>query len=302
MKRRKHKQDANDSFELFLDTITNTFGGVLLIALLIVLMIRESKESAPEISRSGPTESSELVQTQLLELNSNKERILQELATLKSFQKGFQTAELKTLASDLSQIIFKNHDLETNLNLLKQKFAKLSNQTKQAEADLRNYELALSQKKQRQQQLKEELEKEEALRTRTMILPKERTTRKEEVAMFVESNELYVLITKSSVYSKINAAHFGSASIFNADVNVSGSYYKVKAGNGIALTSNSVQRELEKYSTTKYFFTFVVRSDSFDSFGFLRKHCVKNGHEYRIIPSDGMIGEGSGTKVKTQRP
>lgn len=302
MKRRKHKRDANDSFELFLDTITNTFGGVLLIALLIVLMIRESKESAPEISKSGPTESRELIQTQLLELNSNKERILQELATLKSFQKGFQTLELKTLAGELSQAVLKNHDLERSLNLLKQRLSKISNQAKQAKADLRKYESSLSQKEQRQQLLKEELKKEEALRTRTMILPKERATRKEEVAMFVQSNKLYVLMSKSSVYSEINTQHFDSASIFTADVSVSGSYYKVKIGNGITLTPIGIQRELEKYSTAKYFFTFVVRSDSFDSFSFLRKHCVKNGHEYRIIPSDGMIGEGSGASVKIQKP
>ena len=114
--------------------------------------------------------------------------------------------------------------------------------------------------------------------------------------------ELFVLISNPAAYSRINNTHFDSASIFNADVNFAGSYYKVKTGSGISLTSNSVQRELEKYSTNEYFFTFVVRSNSFDKFSYLREHCVKNGHEYRIIASDGMIGESSGAEIKTQRP
>ena len=71
MKRRKRVLD--DSFDLFLDTITNTFGGVLLIALLIVLMIRETKDSAPEDSHSGPTEEIQVVESQIAALEAEKD-------------------------------------------------------------------------------------------------------------------------------------------------------------------------------------------------------------------------------------
>eukprot|EP01047_Picozoa_sp_COSAG01_P068150 COSAG01_NODE_9782_length_2344_cov_424.909537_4_plen_98_part_01 len=97
MKRRIRKQGLNDSFELFLDTITNTFGGVLLIALLIVLMIRESKDSAPNQKQSGATEDRSVVQSQISSLEAEKQSAQVDFEMILEFNQGFQSEELKKL-------------------------------------------------------------------------------------------------------------------------------------------------------------------------------------------------------------
>ena len=69
---RRRKNELGDSFDLFLDTITNTFGGVLLIALLIVLMIQETKQESPETKNATTTDDIQLVESEISALEAKK--------------------------------------------------------------------------------------------------------------------------------------------------------------------------------------------------------------------------------------
>lgn len=303
MKRRKRKKALDDSFDLFLDTITNTFGGVLLIALLIVLMIRESKESAPQVSSSGNSENYSVVNSQTDALNAEKAKLELELDTVKEFEKGFETAELKQLAEDLTTQTLQNHDLESKASSLERQLAKTKGMTKKAESELKRFALVLGQKSNERTRVTKELAKEKKQRTRTMELPKEQATTKQEVPIFVESDKLFVLNSNRSGYGfSLNKNHFETCSSTDADIDASikSQHFKIKQGSGISMSSSAIQSQFRQFNASRDFLTYVVRSDSFDTFGKLRDESVRSGFEYRIIPTDGLISEGSGSSAKTQ--
>lgn len=303
MRRKKRKKGLDDSFELFLDTITNTFGGVLLIALLIVLMIRESKENAPNEQRSGATENSQMVQAEIESLEAEKERVVSDLETLVEFQRGFQTDELKALAQDLAQSVHANAELSTELISTRGELAQNNIMTQAAQSEIRQAEVLLLQKIAEREKASSELKNEESTRTRTMALPKQRITNKQEVPMFLESDKLFVLKDSASRFGfQLNQRYFQRSTVGDADAKFAGDFYKIKLASGLSVKNQAAGNELKKYNASNCFFTFVVRSDSFEAFGQLRNQCVKHGYEYRIIPSDELIGEGSSSTTKTQVP
>jgi hypothetical protein len=303
LRRRIRKQGLNDSFELFLDTITNTFGGVLLIALLIVLMIRESKDSAPNQKQSGATEDRSVVQSQISSLEAEKQSVQVDLEMILEFKQGFQSEELKKLTEELMRNAKNNSEQSLKFNALKDKLANSKNQHQNKKEEFENIGLLLKQQQTELEKVTKELKNEESRRTRTMALPKQKETSKEEVAIFLESDELFVLEDASARFGfRLNRMQFEKGSVSDADAQIAGEYYKTKSNSGLAIASQDTTAQLQKYDSSTQFFTFIVRSDTFDTFGLLRDHCVKHGYEYRVIPTDDMIVEGSSSATRTQSP
>ena len=303
MRRPIRKQGLGDSFELFLDTITNTFGGVLLIALLIVLMIRESKDSAPKQTQSGATEDRSVVQSQIDSLEAEKQSAQADLDMILDFNQGFQSEELKKLTEELMRSAKDNSEQSLKFNSLKDKLAKSKNQLQNKKEEFEKIGLLLKQQQTELEKTTKELKNEESRRTRTMALPKQKETNKEEVAIFLESDKLFILDDPSARFGfRPNRIYFEKGSTSDADAQIGGEYYKTKPNSGLPIASQSTTAQLQNYDNTTQFFTFVVRSNTFDTFGLLRDHCVQHGYEYRVIPTDGMIVEGSGSATRTQGP
>jgi hypothetical protein len=306
LKRRKHKRPADDSFELFLDTITNTFGGVLLIALLVVLMIRQSKQDAPQLTASETTENIELVESQIVVLNADKEKLQQELNTLQEFKLDFGTEELAELAQELSEKLKQVSELELESEKTKLEFNQAKSKTSSAETDLENESALYSESVAELEKARKNLDKEKVIRTRTMRLPKEQETEKVEKVVFVESDQIFYFYTSiSGSGGEVDKQYVEISTELDADIFYEDIYLKLRKQNGIDVGSLQVEKQLKKYNSSKDFFSFVVRPDSFESFGTLRDICVKNGFEYRImiVPKGQMIFFGSSKeKTKTQFP
>jgi hypothetical protein len=100
----------------------------------------------------------------------------------------------------------------------------------------------------------------------------------------------------------LNKYHFETCSSTDADIDASikSQHFKIKQGSGISMSSSAIQSQFRQFNASRDFLTYVVRSDSFDTFGKLRDESVRSGFEYRIIPTDGLISEGSGSSAKTQ--
>ncbi len=78
-------QDADASLELLLDTICNTFGGVLFISMLVVVLLNMSSEDAADV----PPE--EVQQARLVELQRELQKAQAELVTLRSAVQRFDS-------------------------------------------------------------------------------------------------------------------------------------------------------------------------------------------------------------------
>ena len=299
MSRRKRANTLEDSFDLFLDTITNTFGGVLLIAILIVLLIRENKESKPEDKKTGPT--SALVSSQIKQLKAHRKNLQMGLELQLEFQQDFQTQEVENLANEIEKLINEELTLSKRLKALQSKTAsideqlnamKASNQTKTTQLENLTYQLG---------DLKKNLEKEKQARTRTMRLPKETATSKSEIAVIVDNNKLYFVESRDSRFGFEHNQEFMVETFSGADIQIGPIRLKTKSNSGIGFTDTKrLNQEFQQYSRSRHYFAFVVRTNSFKEFSQLRKTCIKNGFEYRLIPTDGIVKSSSNVNAKTQ--
>lgn len=297
---RRRKQSLDDSFDMFLDTITNTFGGVLLIALLIVLMIRESSDSAPQQKRSGPTEDAALVRSEIAALRAQKNALAASLKINQQFESDFQSDELKALVQSLAQLTSKKASTEQSLNQASSKSRQLDLKKKGIKTRQEALNQQLAQQANKLKELNDQVVKEQQLRTRTIALPKERRTSKSEVLMFFGNDELFVAATQGRLSSGVDRNYFKTCSASQADLQVDSRYYRTKIGDGIPLNKNRLAETFGKYRPDLNHLTFVVRTDSFKEFSKLREQCILSGFEYRLIVGNGLIVVGEVDSVKTQ--
>ena len=65
MRRRRSGGDGDDSLELLLDTITNAFGGIVFLAILVIILLQNSSETSTPASK--PDEDPLALATELAE-------------------------------------------------------------------------------------------------------------------------------------------------------------------------------------------------------------------------------------------
>ena len=298
MRLRKRQQNVEDSFELFLDTITNTFGGVLLIALLIALLIREPQTSETD---SDSTKNNEVATSEIAALKAEKSALELSLKTQQNFAKDFQKKESKSLIEQLAPLLQQNASLERTHASLNREVSKLKTKLEKTKLNISKTRDKLTAQQSKLERLNTELRNEQQLRTRTTSLPKETSTQKIEVAIFVDEGQLFfVNKNRPEVRFQINLNHFESCAAADSDLSIDSKYYRIRPGQGVSTTLNQLKQKLRQYSKTSSFLTFVVRSNSFAEFAAVKDACVRSGFEYRIIPTDDLIGESAGVSAKTQ--
>lgn len=292
----RRSKGLDDSFDLFLDTITNTFGGVLLIALLIVLMIRQNKQSAPQEFQTGPTEDVELVQSAITALELEKKTLAASLQVQQQFSQNFQNEDIQKLAQKLADELTVKNKLEAAAAQLSRTVKQVVESKSGLESEQQQIETDLGAKLAEFEKLNQQLQSEQAARTRTMALPKERESTKREIPMLIEGNQLFVVNKNADAqFRSVNPQHFKKSSSGAADFSISNQFWESIAGAGIAIDSPQLKQELARHGADEYYFAFVVRSDSFESFAAIREACVTSGYEYRLIPTDGIVSDTGGS-------
>lgn len=298
---RRRGQDLDESFDLFLDTITNAFGGIVLITLLIVLMIRENNQSAPDEFSAGPAEEVQLVESQIISLEAEKTALAANLQVQQRFVQDFQSAEVTNLTQQLSRQMIEKNLLDAAAAKLSLQSQSIQRSQQGLQSEQQQLELDLAAKTAEFEALNKQLHAEQISRTRTMALPKERATIKSEVPVFLENGQLFIVNNdRTGERFSLNTKHFEKCSLANADLHFESEYLRTIAGAGIHVDAPELKQTLSRFSTKENFLTFVVRSDSFESFSTIRDQCVCDGFEYRIIATDEIIGQGGGSKARTQ--
>ena len=297
----RRASQLDDSFDMFLDTITNTFGGILLITLLIVLMVRQTSEASQatvEQDAAGPTR--ELVNSQLEALKAQRDLLVQSNAASAGFSEGFASPEQE---KNLREIIVQqalNRRLSESLEATEERVIQASEQLAERKAQMekrqeKQSELVTSQRK-RAKSLTQEIENLKGKMVRTIPLPKERSSSKSGKSFFLQDGSLYEL---NEATGEVNLEHFVKCSRYAADFFDGDQSYRVRKGRGVPLSSQKLKRTFDRLNPRRVHLTFVVRPEAFEEFAIAREQAVAAGFEYRIVATDGVIGFTS-EKVKTQ--
>ncbi len=288
--------DEQSSLELLLDTITNTFGGILFLAMLVVILLQISSQRQP---RPAPPRA-----------------LVLELATARNDIEALRSrkAELNraislqdTLATQLKAPLDRQDidairrlreqcrvDSDDCLALTKQLVEKqqVVNRLAQTIQDL-NKRLEL--KQQDAARAQDQLEQEINRRTTTAKLPKLHITRKAEIAVVVR-------------YARLYFVHRCATSLHDHRPNLEDMIVLAQDGDSVELTPKpyaglaigegpnwraSLQKRLHDLPAAEAYLAIAVWEDSFASFIPLKNVLVAMGYEYRVLPirNNGQVIE-----------
>jgi len=299
--RRRKKQD-NDSLDMLLDTISNTFGGILFLALLIAILVQfNESEILDQHVKSVTSE----------ELAALRNTLNEKTATLRSLSQTLKTQQ-ETLADfkpdPSSPLIDEILELRRNKNSLAQQrielVTKLSQQgsvNTELDGELQDIDSRHELAQRNEAKLLEELQTEVRKRSRMARLPALRATSKREFAVVMRYGRLYFLHT-SELDKQLGVLNYEDFVVLAEEKSTIRITPKPYAGFEVDDSENLddlLKQKLFNLNSTELYLAVAVWEDSFTDFAHLRNALVELGWEYRLIP----IGRYDGiTESHTEAP
>lgn len=290
MRARRFKQ--SDSTGLLLDTVCNVFGGIILIALLIAILARETESQLK--TDINPDARTELLQRRIERITVENRRIRlqneakeKELAELTNPQIGKLLNSIEASKQKLDSvrhaIVNLQRELETSQLDADDLLEKIEQDKAEADAELAKemlhstqLEAKLSQLKKQEQELIEQRKAAKEKQTVRMRLPRERKTGQEQVWVLVRYGKLYPTYLRQGITETRN----------NVSIRWTEKFGSQKAEpiskRGIAVLRND--REWKSYlqalDSRREFVAFVVWPDSYKAFNLAKASAVSRGMSY----------------------
>jgi hypothetical protein len=302
----RRRRGDDSSLELLLDTITNTFGGILFIAILLSLMLRSSsravRESAAQSEPITAAEQAEL-ESQVADLQQDAESLRQRLAAAP--QRSDSQADdsvlgkLSAAAAAVEQATAERAEAVRNTLQSQREAGTADEQYEMLEQDRKSITDRLAEAENRLAAALAEAAKlsEAAVEAdrppgateieQTVGLPSLRPSVKNEVGLYVRFDRIFMMHAwKNGERLGPNTEQFVIAWLPGADGVRQAARPKPAAGMPVvAGTINAdLRRLLQLFPPERFVVSMVIFEDSFDVFQLIKAAIVQNGYEYRPIP------------------
>ena len=323
MGRRSSASDS--SLELLLDTICNTFGGVLFLAMLVSLLLTQTRkrtESESESADPVPAVST----ADLVRLDTRAEILEHEIQRLeklvgdvegmtgefaepgyKEKLEAMQTVEReqRALAAKRVRVLSDIADAQAAAARAGAQTATTQRQQKAADADQSQAENRLEQAKLEREQLiqsaialKKKAEETTMVKT-TGRAPRERETSKREFGAVLKYGRMYLMHVYRSGEREVNTEEF----VVTTGLQHNTAEPKPSAGLDLRASDSLqsiIRQRLNAYPPGSWYMCLVVHPDSFEEFLSLKAAIVSLGYEYRLMPTNKGVMDtgGSGGNVQ----
>jgi hypothetical protein len=316
MNERRRRAD-DSSLELLLDTITNTFGGILFIAILLSLLLKSSARTASEaVSRSDPlsaVEQAEL-ESRLADLQQDAERLQRRMAAAP--QPGDSQADesvlgkLSAAAAAVEAAVADRAEAVRNTLDSQREAATAMDQFEMFEQDRKSVKERLAEAEHLLAAAREEaaMLAKAALQIdrppgsteieQTVGLPKLRASNKSEVGLYVRFDRIFMMHAwKNGERLGPNTEQFVIVPLPAGDGVRQVARPKPAAGMPVNASSVAadIRRLLQAFPPQQFVVSMVVFEDSFDVFQLIKAAIVQSGYEYRPIalrPGESVVDAG----------
>jgi hypothetical protein len=299
MSRRRRRAD-DSSLELLLDTITNTFGGILFIAILLSLLLKSSSRTAAEAtSQSQPmsaVEQAEL-ESQLADLQQDVESLRRRVASAPHpADSQAEDSDLGKLSAAVETAVAERTQAVKNTIESQREAATATEQIEMLEKDQKSIEETLAEAEHRLSAAREEAARLAAAAVQldrqqqateieqTVSLPNLRPSQKSEVGLYVRFDKLFMM------HKWRNGERLGP----NTDQFVivplpdgagARQVARPRPATGKDVTAATIDEDLRQllksFSPDRFVIGLVVFDDSFDVFQLIKAALVRNGYEYK---------------------
>lgn len=321
----RRSSTSDSSLELLLDTICNTFGGVLFLAMLVSLLLTQTRkrtESESESADPVPAVSA----ADLVRLDTRAEILEQEIQRLeklvgdvegmagefaepgyKEKLEAMQTVERgqRTLAAKRVRVLSDIADAQAAVARAGAQTATTERQQRAADADQRQAEKRLEQATLEREQLiqsaialKKKAEETTTVKT-TGRAPRERETSKQECGLVLKYGRMYIMHVYKSGDREVNTDEFlvTTGLVHNTAEPKPSAGLDLRASDSL---DSKMSRRLLEYPPGSWYLCLVVHPDSFEEFLSLKAAIVSLGYEYRLMPTNKGVMDtgGSGGNVQ----
>lgn len=286
----------NDSLEMLLDTMCNTFGGIILIALLITLLARETKVSEAETRAITENAAARRRQIQQAENELAHARELQRSLDRRAADPA--TSNLLSLAQQRKRLRDMNELLTEELRATGQPAAMrpgdlISNWTARAtstETNLTRERMLVASLQTRVEELQQQSNQlaQAALRqVQHLRLPREHTTAKTNLNVILRYGRVYPLYLFQYGMPERNTNSLAWQQESDQIRRVDPSPRRgIEPGPGAA----ALDQFLAQVSTNNFYLAFQVYEDSFSAFKAAKEAALRHGFEYAWEPrTNGFI-------------
>ncbi|WDI43738.1 hypothetical protein [Bremerella sp. P1] len=304
--RRRRRSNSADSLELLLDTICNTFGGVLFIAILVVILLRMTGESNEE----KPIES--VAPEHFQELQNRLTSVTRELSLLRENRTSQQRLAEKFAEQEVrDQIITRNTlqeefaELEREYNQQLARNSSQSHEIEKTRSENLQTDKDLQQAQDEFEDLQRKIVEERKSRVQEMRSPVVRSSGfKSEVGVILRYGRMYVWHRYGRGGSRLglNTDEFvvvGSqgTSVITQPIPTAGIPLRDDD-----LSRGRLRERLSQFSPRSNVIAVIVRPDSYRQFNVLRDVLLDEGFEYRLMPMDqnGEVADRGGFGGKVQ--
>lgn len=320
------RNNLNDSsLELLLDTICNTFGGVLFLAMLISLLLTQtSKRSELESAAADPLPA--MSAADLVRMQARIEDLERDLAQLRASTAAAETMAAQLVEADAREKIQavcdaerRNDDLAARrlrmLADLADTQAATARAARETAASQREQEMAAQREQAVQQRVKAATADREALvasatRLRSTLAetatvpttgraPRERETTKQEFGVMLKYGRIYLMHVFEDGDRIVNTEDFVVTKGIVHDTAEPKPHKGFDLLAGKAGTAD-IQRLLAAHPPDSWYPCLVVHPDSFVAFLGLKNFLVALGYEYRLMPTGKGVYDSGGSGGSVQ--
>lgn len=294
------KAATGDSLDLLLDTICNTFGGILFIAMLVVILTNKaSRDAAPATPTAESSRTLRKLRGELTESESRLTKLRRAVRQKEDLERRFADPESLTLLESLRSLD------ENSDSLMHERAEKLAD-VAESQADLEDTARKLeqlveqmAQAKDRLRKEKENLEREASVRARTSAAPQQRTTQKLPLVFFLQGGRLCSYASRDTDGNLVQ----NEAETKVAEEAPGKKYVEPVSGSGLVVAidgsnADEIAARLSGFDRQRFHLTVFVFKDSFGQFESLKNQMIRSGFEYRLlpIPDDAKVYIGDQTE------
>jgi hypothetical protein len=316
---RRRRNSSESSLELLLDTICNTFGGVLFLAMLVSLLLAQSRRrTVTDETAADPRAAltpAELTRLQMTadQLTAEVERLDEAVRLARAAAADFSVPEIDAQLARLEAAEKNRLKEETNRRQMLSEIAAAQAATARVQAtaaiEERNAaqaEAAVAAARKRLEAAAEDRRRlvKSAIELRDMQAaratlettgraPRERATTKKEFGVMLRYGRMYLMKVPRGDDLVVNEEEFfvesgGARNVArpkpHAGLDLGG-----PGGFGTALA-----KRLEPFPPAVWYPCLVVHPDSFDVFVALKAELVARGYEYRLMPTAQSVVDRGG--------
>lgn len=292
----RRKSQINDSLDLLLDAISNTFGGILFLAVLVALLVQfGGNRRRTERRHTAPAASQSELRDQLKQRSHELEALRRAVEAQRASLAQFKPAEVKPIVNEVLALRITRADLEGKRIDLVMRIAQMEDANRVLADKVREVVTQLQDAKAEESRLGDEIDKIVRKRTRTAQLPALRTTHKHEFPLLMRYGRIFLpyATERDQARKALNLDEFVVLSDDRSRIRVTPKPYAGLLIDETEGMQDALKRKLTGLDPKAVYLAIGVWEDSFAEFVHLRNALVDLGWEYRLIPTEegGFIAE-----------